>query len=87
MSKDYEIDEIITVSDDVEKGYFYLENREFQGPFDNDALASKAALDNCLLSSPGECRAIYHGSVRTNRNTNLREPLADMRQIDQVVYQ
>lgn len=85
MSKDYEVDEIITVSDDVEKGYFYLENREFQGPFDNDSLATKAAKENCQLSAPGECRAIYHGSVRKNHNTNLREPLRDMRQTDVVV--
>ncbi len=82
MSKNEIIDEVITVADDVEKGYFYLENRQFRGPFEKGELASQAARKSCQSDIPGECRAIYHGSVRTNPATNLREPLADMHQID-----
>lgn len=87
MSNHFELDEIITVSDDVEKGYFYLENRQFQGPFENGDCATQAALENCQSNAPGECRAIYHGSVRMNRDTKLREPLTDMRQTDTIVLQ
>lgn len=87
MSNNYDVDEIITVEDDVEKGYFYLDNRQFQGPFEDGDHASKAALENCQTSAPGECRAIYHGSVRNNHDTKLREPLADMRQTDTIVLQ
>jgi len=84
MSQEYAIDEVITVAEDVEKGYFYLENRQFRGPFEKGELASEAAKESCQSNIPGECRAIYHGSVRMNPATNLREPLADMRQIDTV---
>ena len=82
MSKLMPTDEFITVSEDVEKGYFYLENREFKGPFAKSEEAMQAALTQCQMTAPGECRAIYHGSVRTNLDTRLREPLSDMRQID-----
>jgi len=77
-------DEIITVNEALENGYFYLENRRFEGPFETGELASIAALEHCNLSVPGECRAIYHGTVQLNSVTNLREPLADMRQINSV---
>lgn len=77
-------DEVITVSEALEKGYFYLENRRFEGPFPTGELASIAALEHCKLSVPGECRAIYHGTVQLNAVTNLREPLTDMRQINSV---
>ncbi len=87
MSYEHEVDAVITVSGHVEKGYFYLDNREFQGPFEKGEQASQAALENCNLSSPGDCRAIYHGSVRVNSETLLREPMADMRQTDTVEYQ
>jgi len=80
MSITHEVDEIITVDESIEKGYFYLENRQFHGPFDTEAAASTAALENCQLTSPGECRAIYHGSVKRNNETNLNEPMTDMRQ-------
>jgi len=82
MSNKNEIDEIITVTDEVEKGYFYLENRQFQGPFKDSDEAITAALSNCEMKSQGECRAVYQGSVRVNRETNLREPMADMHQIE-----
>ncbi len=75
-------DEMITVSEDVEKGYFYLENRQFKGPFARSDEAMQAALTACQMTAPGECRAIYHGSVRMNHDTRLREPMADMRQIE-----
>jgi len=90
MPNKHEVDEVITVSnhldvaDRIEKGYFYLDNRVFKGPFEKSEDAGQAALKNCKLTAPGECRAIYHGSVRTNLETNLKEPLADMRQTDQV---
>ncbi|MFT6264174.1 MAG: hypothetical protein ACJAWS_000307 [Oleiphilaceae bacterium] len=77
-------DEIITVTEALEKGYFYLENRRFEGPFETGAIASIAALDHCKLTVPGACRAIYHGTVQLNALTNLREPLTDMRQINSV---
>ena len=67
-------DEIITVTESLENGYFYLENRRFEGPFSTGESASIAALDHCKLSIPGECRAIYHGTVQLNALTNLREP-------------
>jgi hypothetical protein len=76
----HDIDEIITVDETIEKGYFYLENRQFHGPFDTEAAASKAALTHCHLSIPGECRAIYHGSAKRDNGTNLNEPLSDMHQ-------
>ena len=79
-------DEIITVNEELEKGYFYLEKRRFEGPFVTGEQASLAALENCNLNTPGECRAIYHGTVQLNADTNLREPLADMRQINSVEY-
>ena len=79
-------DEIITVTEALEKGYFYLENRRFEGPFVTGEIASIAALEHCKLSIPGECRAIYHGTVQLNSVTNLREPLTDMRQINSVEF-
>lgn len=79
-------DEIIMLNEALEKGYFYLENRRFEGPFSTGELASIAALEHCNLSIPGECRAIYHGTVQLNSLTNLREPLTDMRQINSVEY-
>ncbi|MDX1452272.1 MAG: hypothetical protein R3183_06920 [Oleiphilaceae bacterium] len=82
MSENMPIDEIITVSEDVEKGFFYLENRQFKGPFENSQDAMQAALSQCQMTAPGECRAIYHGSVRMNHETRLREPLADMHQVE-----
>ena len=82
MSNSNLIDEVITVSEDVEKGYFYLENRQFKGPVAKSEEAMQAALTKCQMTAPGECRAIYHGSVRMNHETQLREPLPDMRQID-----
>jgi hypothetical protein len=80
MSKNYDLDEVITVDETIEKGYFYLENRQFHGPFDSEQQASEAALANCKLTSPGECRAIYHGSARRDHTTRLNEPMSDMRQ-------
>ncbi|MFT7374104.1 MAG: hypothetical protein ACI9T9_002809 [Oleiphilaceae bacterium] len=77
-------DEIIMVTETLENGYFYLQNRRFEGPFSTGELASIAALEHCKLSIPGECRAIYHGTVQLNALTNLREPLTDMRQINSV---
>jgi len=79
-------DEVITVNETFEKGYFYLENRRFEGPYETGEQASIAALENCNLSVPGECRAIYHGTVQLNADTNLREPLADMRQINSIEF-
>lgn len=86
MSNAQEVDEIITVSGEIETGYFYLENRRFEGPFSSGEEASKAAFENCNLTEPGQCRAIYHGSVQLNKDTNLREPLSDMRQINSIEY-
>ncbi len=82
MANSIPMDEVIVVSEDVEKGYFYLENRQFRGPFAKSEEAMQAALTQCQMTAPGECRAIYHGSVRMNHETQLREPLTDMRQID-----
>ena len=79
-------DEIITVNEALEKGYFYLENRRFEGPFETGEQASIVALEHCKLSIPGECRAIYYGTVQLNVDTNLREPLADMHQINSVEF-
>lgn len=79
-----ELDEIITVEETIEKGYFYLENRQFHGPFASEQEASEAALQNCHLNSPGECRAIYHGSTKRDNVTNLNEPLGDMHEIASV---
>jgi hypothetical protein len=84
MSIEKEIDEVIVVDESIEKGYFYLENRHFHGPYETQELASQAAIENCLLSVPGECRAIYHGSTKRDQETNLNEPLADMRQTGSV---
>lgn len=80
MSTAYEIDDVITVEETIEKGYFYLENRKFRGPFDSEKSASQAALENCKLSTPGECRAIYHGSAKIDQETRLNVPMSDMRQ-------
>lgn len=87
MSTTYDLDEVITVDETIEKGYFYLENRQFHGPFESELLASQAALQNCKLSSPGECRAIYHGSTRRDQITKLNSPLSDMRQTSTVECQ
>lgn len=86
MSKSYDIDEVITVDQSIEKGYFYLENRQFHGPFDSEELASFAALTKCKLSAPGECRAIYHGSAKRDHATMLNEPMSDMHQTATVEY-
>mgnify|MGYP003385710270 CR=1 FL=1 len=80
MSVTKEIDEIITVDETIEKGYFYLENRQFHGPYETEELASHAATENCQLTAPGECRAIYHGSAKRDNETQLNEPLSDMHQ-------
>tara|TARA_R110001592_G_scaffold104699_1_gene294593 strand:- start:11075 stop:11338 length:264 start_codon:yes stop_codon:yes gene_type:complete len=80
MPTTYDIDDVITVDETIEKGYFYLENRQFHGPFESEDLASKAALENCNLKSPGECRAIYHGSTKRDLTTKLNAPMSDMRQ-------
>ncbi len=80
MSTTYDIDEVITVDETIENGYFYLENRQFHGPFESEVLASQAALAHCKLTTPGECRAIYHGSAKRDQTTKLNEPLSDMRQ-------
>lgn len=82
MSIELEKDEIITVEENVEQGYFYLENRQFKGPFESSDQAIEAALANCTANGAGECRAVYHGSVRVNAETNFREPMGDMRQIE-----
>jgi len=84
MSTTHEVDEIITVDETIEKGYFYLENRQFHGPFDTEEAASTAALENCQFTSPGECRAIYHGSAKRNNETSLNEPMTDMHQTSSV---
>ena len=84
MSKPQAIDEIITVDETIEKGYFYLENRHFHGPFETEDEASKSALENCNLGSLGECRAIYKGSTKRNNDTNLNEPMGDMHQTSSV---
>jgi len=84
MSTTHEVDEVITVDETIEKGYFYLENRQFHGPFDTEEAASTAALENCQFTSPGECRAIYHGSAKRNNETNLNEPMTDMHQTSSV---
>lgn len=81
MSIEQKIDEIITV-EEVEKGYFYLENRQFKGPFTSSDEAIEAALSHCIPTGAGECRAVYHGSVRLNPDTSFKEPMADMRQIE-----
>ena len=80
MSTTYDIDEVITVDETIEKGYFYLENRKFRGPFENEESASLAAKENCNLTTPGECRAIYHGSAKIDQTTRLNVPMSDMRQ-------
>jgi hypothetical protein len=82
MSIELEKDEIITVVEEVENGYFYLENRQFNGPFESSDLAIEAALTNCTANGAGECRAVYHGSVRVNPETSFKEPMGDMRQIE-----
>ena len=82
MSNEHEIDEIITVVEEVEKGYFYLENRQFKGPFASSDEAIEAALTQCIPNGAGECRAVYHGSVRLNPETSFKEPMADMHQIE-----
>jgi hypothetical protein len=79
-----EHDEIIVVeeaSELEESGYFYLENRQFQGPFESPKKAQSEALQNCTGTAPGECRAVYQGTVRFNPLTEHREPLADMHQV------
>lgn len=76
------IDEFITVEEPVENGYFYLENRKFQGPFSSSDEAIEAALEQCKANTPGECRAVYHGSVKVNAETGFKEPMSDMHQIE-----
>lgn len=83
-------DEIIVVEDATEleqSGYFYLENRQFVGPFDSPQKAQSAALQHCTGTAPGECRAVYKGSVRFNPITELNQPLADMHQLDPAVLE
>ncbi len=78
------LDEVITVEETIENGYFYLENRQFHGPFATEAEAAQAALENCSLNNPGECRAIYHGSAKRDTETSLNSPLGDMHEISSV---
>lgn len=78
MSTNTAIDEVITVEETVEKGYFYLENRQFHGPYETEEQASQAAIENCNLTTPGERRAIYHGSAKRDNETKLNVPLSDM---------
>jgi len=80
-----ERDEIIVVEDALElekSGYFYLDNRQFIGPFDSPTKAKSAAMETCQGNAPGECRAVYQGTVRFNPITELNEALADMHQLD-----
>ena len=84
MSTAYDVDEVITVDETIEKGYFYLENRKFRGPFESEESASLAALENCRLSTSGECRAIYHGSAKIDQSTRLNVPMSDMHQTSPV---
>ncbi|KZY66923.1 hypothetical protein A3739_13435 [Oleiphilus sp. HI0067] len=79
-------DDIITVEETLEleqSGYFYLENRQFIGPFSSPTKAKEAALGHCEGTAPGECRAVYQGTVRFNPITELNEALPDMHQLDQ----
>jgi len=76
------VDEIITVEEAVEQGYFYMENRQFKGPFVSSDAAIEAALEQCTASATGECRAVYHGSVKVNAETGFKEPMSDMHQIE-----
>lgn len=78
------IDEVITVEETVEKGYFYLENRQFHGPYETEEQAAQAAIENCNLTAPGERRAIYQGSAKRDNETKLNAPLSDMREISAV---
>lgn len=82
MSEQSTVDEIITVDELVENGYFYLDNRQFKGPFASSDEAINAALEQCSSDSPGACRAVYHGSVKVNEATGFKEPLGDMHQIE-----
>jgi hypothetical protein len=84
MSTNTAIDEAITVEETVEKGYFYLENRQFHGPYKTEEQAAQAAIENCNLTTPGECRAIYHGSAKRDNETNLNVPLSDMHETSSV---
>lgn len=85
-----ESEEFITINEDVQNGFFFLESRKFVGPFSNKVEASQEALKSCVASACNNdsafnsCRAIYFGSVRINREINLHEPMSDMRQIDTV---
>lgn len=81
MSIEQEIDEVITLEEKVEKGYFFMDNREFKGPFESSDAALEAALEQCSGVN-GSCRAVYYGSVRVSGETSLREPMNDMRQIE-----
>ena len=84
MPANVERDEIIVVEDTLEleqSGYFYLENRQFIGPFESPTKAKDAAMEQCLGVAPGECRAVYQGTVRFNPVTELNEALADMHQL------
>lgn len=81
-----ERDEIIVVEDTLEleqSGYFYLENRQFIGPFESPTKAKIEAMEKCQGTAPGECRAVYQGTVRFNPITELNEALADMHQLEQ----
>jgi hypothetical protein len=83
MTTDMEQDDIIMVEEEVlERGFFYLENRQFKGPFQDPENARRAALVACEASAPGLCRAVYQGTVKFNAATQMREPLADMHQIE-----
>ncbi|KZZ77548.1 MULTISPECIES: hypothetical protein [unclassified Oleiphilus] len=84
MPANEERDEIIVVEETLEleqSGYFYLENRQFIGPFASPTKAKEAAMEHCLGTAPGECRAVYEGTVRFNPVTELNEALADMHQL------
>lgn len=84
MHSTLEQDDIIQVEDQVETGYFYLNDRQFRGPYPDNKQALKALQANCKSQAPGECRAIYHGTVKFNPATNTKEPLSDMKQVDVV---
>lgn len=75
-------DEVILVEDTIEQGFFYMENRQFKGPFASSDEAIQSALDHCTASANGECRAVYQGSVKVNAETGIKEPMSDMRQIE-----
>lgn len=84
MPANEERDEIIVVEETLEleqSGYFFLENRQFIGPFASPTKAKEVAMEHCQGTAPGECRAVYKGTVRFNPVTELNEALSDMHQL------